>query len=367
LANLDASLLIWIVGVVRTIGALPHARIIVTPPSAWAIALYDAALLVAAYLLSRKRVSAATAIFSCACVLLLWHPGLARHELAVTAIDVGQADALLVRTPHGHAFLVDAGGRLERGSLPDGESPAEAVGERVVVPFLIRSGVRHLDGILLSHPHGDHAGGVAPVLRTLGAGVLADSGQQYPGHAYHDALLAARERGTPVLEARGGDVWSTEDGVRFRFYGPIEPYLSHTYNDINNNSLVFRVEYGHFRMLFTGDAGEAAEKRMLESGDDLRADVLKVGHHGSAYSSSPAFLAAVHPSAAIISVGRHNLFGHPSERALSALQAVGARVYRTDEDGAITIRSDGEHTSIEPFLRRQSSPNPLHCSGIMGV
>ncbi len=116
---------------------------------------------------------------------------------------------------------------------------------------------------------------MAPVLRTLGADGFADSGQSYPGHAYHDALDVARERGVPMLEPRGGDVWRTDDGVTFRFYGPTEPYLTGTRNDINSNSLIFRLEYGKFRMLFTGDAGAEAEARLLATGADLRADVLR--------------------------------------------------------------------------------------------
>ncbi|MDQ2908071.1 MAG: MBL fold metallo-hydrolase, partial [Candidatus Eremiobacteraeota bacterium] len=119
-------------------------------------------------------------------------------------------------------------------------------------------------------------------------------------------------------------------------------------------SLVFRLEYGHFRMLFTGDAGAETEDRLLRHGDDLRADVLKVGHHGSAYGTTPAFLQAVSPHAAIISVGRDNLFGHPSPLTLRALEDSGARVYRTDEDGAVTVETNGTTTSVGAFLASPS-------------
>jgi beta-lactamase superfamily II metal-dependent hydrolase len=115
--------------------------------------------------------------------------------------------------------------------------------------------------------------------------------------------LSRARAGTPVLYPRGGTVWHTGDGVTFRFYGPTLPLLVNTRNDINSNSLVFRLEYGRFRMLFTGDAGAEAGARILASGADLHADVLKVGHHGSAYSSTPEFIRAVSPRYAIISVG----------------------------------------------------------------
>jgi competence protein ComEC len=140
-------------------------------------------------------------------------------------------------------------------------------------------------------------------------------------------------------------VWRTEDGVTLTFIGPSLPLIE-SHNTINDNSVAFILQYKHFRMLFTGDAGVAAEQRFLNEGIDLRADVLKVGHHGSAYSSSPAFISAVHPQYAIISVGRHNMFGHPAPSTIEALQRFGARVYRTDEDGAVCISTDGTPRSL---------------------
>jgi competence protein ComEC len=350
-ANVERSLIGWIVGVVRFTSGLPHAHVVATPPPVWALAAYDFALIGAAIALQRKRVVLAIVCVAAGSMLCLWPPRPASHDLLVTAIDVGQADALLIRTPQGHAFLVDAGGRLERGPQLAGTSSAEDVGERVVVPFLVRSGIHHLDAVLLSHPHGDHAGGLPPVLHALGVGAFADSGQTYAGHAYHDALDLARERRVPMLEPRGGDVWRTDDGVTFRFYGPTYPYITGSRSDINSNSLVFRLEYGRFRMLFMGDAGTETEARLLDRGADLRADVLKVGHHGSAYGTTADFVRAVGASAAIVSVGRDNLFGHPSASTLATLLGAGVRAYRTDRDGAVTVRSDGRTYSIAPFLR----------------
>jgi competence protein ComEC len=118
--------------------------------------------------------------------------------------------------------------------------------------------------------------------------------------------------------------------------------ITGTSSDINNNSVVLRVSFAHVAMLLTGDAQSEAEARLLSHGGaDLRADILKVGHHGSAYSSTPEFLAAVHPQVAIISCGVHNVFGHPSPRTLAALAADGARTYRTDLDGGVSVISDG--------------------------
>jgi competence protein ComEC len=351
IANVAIALVDWIANVVRVVSQFPSAHIVATPPPIWTIVVYDVALVLFAIALARERLVRVAAIgVACATAVCLWPPRLATHELTITAIDVGQADSLLIQTPNGHAFLVDGGGRLESGSPQSGNSQAEAIGERIVVPFLIRCGIHRLDAVLASHPHGDHVGGLPPVMRILGANGFADSGQSYPGHAYADALAVARERGIPMLEPRAGDVWRTDDGVTFRFLGPSLPYIAGGRNDINDNSLVFLLMYEHFRMLFTGDAGESAERRLLASGADLHADVLKVGHHGSAYGTTPAFVRAVHPTSAVISVGRHNLFGHPAPSTLRTLRDAGVRVYRTDRDGAITITVDGARTAIDAFL-----------------
>lgn len=242
--------------------------------------------------------------------------------------------------------MIDAGGRLEIGGN-DEESSAEAVGERIVVPYLIRSGVRHVDGIILTHPHGDHVGGCAPILRELGAEWIADSGQTYGGHAYRDCIATARAQHVPIRYPRAGEVWRTDDGVTLRFLAPSEPYFTDSGDDVNENSIVVMLEYQGFRALFMGDAGQNSEARLLASGADLRATFLKAGHHGSAYASTPAFIAAVHPKTAIISVGRHNHFGHPAPRTLATLRAAGVRIYRTDQCGALTVTPDRVATMLE--------------------
>jgi competence protein ComEC len=347
-ANLNSWLLAWMLAVVQQVSALPAAAIAMTPAPAWCLASYDVAVLAAPMLWQRNARTLAVAAVALAAIGVLWPPRGIDARLRITVLDVGQADAIVVQTPRGHALLVDAGGRLERGT-PSNGSVAEEVGERTVVPFLLRHGVHAVDRIVISHPHGDHAGGVAPVLRRLRVGELADSGQRYGGHAYQDAVATARGQGVATIYPRAATVWRTDDGVVLRFIGPSLPFIGGT-NAINSNSVAFVLQYRRFRMLFTGDAGSESERRFLAENVDLHADVLKVGHHGSAYGSSPEFVAAVAPRYAIISVGRHNLFGHPAPSTLATLRRFGARIYRTDENGAVTILSDGNGETVSSVL-----------------
>jgi competence protein ComEC len=347
-ANINSWIIAWMLGVVQTVSSLPFAVIPMTPAPAWCIALYDAAVLALPWCWRRAGKTPAVAALLLAILSVVWPPRVNDSALRVTVLDVGQADAIVIQTPRGHTLLVDAGGRLERGGLGE-DSVAERVGERTVVPFLLRHGIHTIDALILSHPHGDHAGGVAPVLRHLRVAQFDDGGQRYSGHAYQDALATARAQGVPIVYPRAGARWQTDDGVALTFIGPSLPFIGGR-NAINSNSVAFILQYGTFRMLFTGDAGSESEARFLDERIDLHADVLKVGHHGSAYGSSSAFIAAVQPRFAIVSVGRHNLFGHPAPSTLETLRHYGATMYRTDENGAVTVESDGRNTTVTPII-----------------
>ncbi len=349
LGPLAAALATWdvdlILRVVEAVAALPGARVSVAPPPALAIAGYDAAALVAARLIARRPRAAAALLAAAGLAVLLTTLRLPDGKLTIVVLDVGQGDGIVVRTPRGHTILIDSGGRLERGPDVGGRSPAEAVGERVVLGYLRREGVREVSLLVNTHPHGDHVGGCRPIVQALRVDAIGDSGQRYGGRAFQDCLAAARRAHVPVVLARAGMRYATDDGVALEVLAPAEPLLAEGRDDVNENSVVLRLSYRcpgcarPFRVLFTGDAGDGSEARMLASGADLSADVLKVGHHGSAYSSSPAFVAAVRPRYALISVGRHNTFGHPAPSTLQTLAAAGARVYRTDRCGAITVRA----------------------------
>jgi competence protein ComEC len=161
-----------------------------------------------------------------------------------------------------------------------------------------------------------------------------------------------------VRVVRAGMRWQTDDEVVLDVLAPSEPFVADTGDDVNENSIVLRLSYrlpdGHtYRALFTGDAGEASEARLLTHGVDLRADLLKVGHHGSRWATTSAFLAAVRPHVALISVGRHNSFGHPSSETLDRLSAAGVTVYRTDRCGAIRVGVDADRATTTLACPRQ--------------
>ena len=359
LDRISATLATWdvdaILRVVHSVAALPGAHVRVAPPPLIAIVAYDAVALCAALALRRDARIAAALLALATAGVLATTLRLPDGRLTITMLDVGQGDGIVIRTPRGHTILVDTGGRLEHGPAVDGKSPAEIVGERIVLGYLQRTGVRRVDLLMITHPHGDHVGGCAPIVRALRVDAIADSGQRYSGRAYVDCLTTARERGVPVRVVRAGMRWQTDDGVVLDALAPSEPFLADTGDDVNENSIVMRLSYvlpggRTYRALLTGDAGEGSEARLLAHGADLRADLLKVGHHGSRWATTADFLAAVHPRVALISVGRHNSFGHPSPETLARLADTGIAVYRTDRCGAIRVIVD---TSVlEPTLCR---------------
>ncbi|HEY7994323.1 MAG TPA: DNA internalization-related competence protein ComEC/Rec2 [Candidatus Eremiobacteraceae bacterium] len=359
LSNLAWWMLSLMIAVVDKFASLPHAHVDVPPPTHAFLILYWFALTGAAWTLrdaARRHHLVRWAAPAAAALLLTYvAPGIQAAldpRLHVDAIDVGQADCILVRAPGMHAMLVDGGGRLERsGSNKVVAQPiGDVIATRTVMPFLLRHWVLHLDAVVLTHPHGDHAGGLPVILSRENVGVLYDSAQLYGGPAYQRALDVVRQRHVRYRVARRGESFDLGSSTYVKVLEPELPLITGSSSDINNNSVVLRVEFGNTAVLLTGDAQSEAEARMLSHGGaDLRADILKVGHHGSAYSSTPAFLAAVHPKIAIISCGLHNVFGHPSPKTLDALNAVGARIYRTDLDGGVEAETDGVRVRIRTF------------------
>jgi len=251
------------------------------------------------------------------------------------AIDVGQGDALALRTPRGRWVLFDAGRSWEGGDA----------GRSTVLPYLRRRG-GDLYAFVLSHPHSDHVGGAAAVIGALGPVEYWDAAYVAGSAPYRASLEQAARRRVSWRRVHPGDS-IVVDGVRIRFLAPDSSWTA-SLDDANEASAVALVQYGVVRFLLTGDAERGEEDWMLRRhGTDLRADVLKVGHHGSATSSTPEFLDAVHPRIALISVGAANSYGHPSGAVVRALVGRGAQVLRTDQLGGVVVRTDGRSVSVD--------------------
>lgn len=256
-------------------------------------------------------------------------------DVELHVLDIGQGDAILLRTDAGRWVLFDAGPAWRGGDA----------GRSTVLPYILRRG-GELEAFVLSHPHTDHVGGAATVLTAMRPRTYWDAAFAGGSEAYGLSLAAAREQGVEWRRVHPGDSVLV-DGVRLTFLAPDSAWTVGL-KDPNLASTIAVARFGMVRFLLVGDAELAEEDWLLERNrDELRADVLKVAHHGSATSSSDAFLAAVNPAVAVISVGAGNKYGHPSGDVLRALSRVGAEVVRTDQAGTVIVRTDGTRIEVE--------------------
>ena len=280
---------------------------------------------------------------------LLLLPGCHRRKtdppsLRVTFLDVGQGDAAVIESPTGRVIVVDGGGR-SRADTTLGEDP----GHRVVVPFLRSRAIGTVDWLIPTHPDDDHVQGLIAVVERLVVRKALVFGHRDESQTYATLLRSLTRRNIPLQTARRGQRIEIGNGAYLEILHPTEHPIDGTRSTSNDNSIVFRLVYGSARILFTGDAEEAAEESLLASGQDLSADVLKVGHHGSRWSTTPRFLTAVRPRAAVISAGRNNSFAHPSKEVLERLKDRRVEIFRTDQQGAITVETDGRKVRIQGF------------------
>ncbi len=252
--------------------------------------------------------------------------------LSIFAIDVGQGDSLLIVTPEKKAILIDAG--------------LNKAGERVVA-FLKEKGISQLDLVVASHPHADHIGGMRDVLNAIPVKNFLDSGQEHPTATYTKMLETVKERVGKLTVAKAGQKFNLDNGIVLSVLGPRQPWLTNVSgSEINANSVILRLEYGKFSMIFTGDSEDETEARLIEDGANLKSTVLKVAHHGSRYASKDNFLRRVQPEAALISCGADNDYGHPTQPTLDRLRAMNVKVYRTDLEGDLTVTSNGDQYLI---------------------
>lgn len=265
----------------------------------------------------------------------------ATNKLRVAFLDVGQGDGAVIESPEGKVIVIDAGP----------SAGGYDAGERTMAPYLRRRNISRIDMLIVSHPHDDHIGGVPHILEQFDVSGVMESGQPVKSWVYKRYLSDLHSEGCSVDTARSGMPPVSLGNLRLYVLSPrpslIEPDTTRRHPNLNNTSVVVRLQYGNVSFLFAGDAEQEVERMIVEQyGEFLGSTLLKTGHHGSKTSSTQEFLVAVRPAHAVVSVGRYNKFKHPSRDVLSRLRSLNAEVYRTDEEGALIFESDGQTLSL---------------------
>jgi competence protein ComEC len=288
--------------------------------------------------------------YSLTILLVLLATALYAANLRMSVINVGQGDSILVDFPSGQHMLVDAG--------PSDAGPT-------VVSYLRSHQVKKIDILVVTHPHEDHIGGMDDVLAAFPVGKVWDSGYNHGSHLQREYLQTIKAKRIPFGMPRAGSSY-TMGNTRVAILAPVQ-LLSGTDSDANNNSLVMRISYGKTSFLLTGDM-EGEERATVSNWP--RSTVLKVSHHGSHNGTDSAFAQAVHPQYAAISYAVGNSYGHPHQEAISALSAIGTKLYSTGQQGTVVITSDGQRVSVSTAGKRATgggSRAAVHHHGGGGV
>jgi competence protein ComEC len=332
-----------ITGTVHFFGAAGAHELRLAKPGVLPVLFCGVAIVVAILLARRHRLAAALGLVAlCASTAWITNPRpVPTHTgvLEITAIDVGQGESLLIITPEGKSLLLDSGGLL-------GFSRSEfGIGEEVTSSYLWNRGIDHLDAVGFSHAHSDHLQGMRAVIanfrpRELWMGADADNSLT------HGVQQACGEYGVTVRRHFTGDEFDF-GGAKFEVLAPARD-IEINARDLDDSSMVIRVSYGDNAIILPGDSHKKVEEQLASK--SISADVLKVGHHGSATSTSAEFLAAVHPKFALISAGRNNQFRHPRPEVLKRLADAKVKTYRTDLFGPVTFYLDGK--TVTPSVPR---------------
>lgn len=258
-----------------------------------------------------------------------------RMTLRATMIDVGQGDAILLESPIGRTILIDTGPSSKRFDA----------GERTIMPLLKRKGVTHLDYVVITHAHSDHIGGMLSILKSFPVDTLLLDVSNSGNKQVQECITTAKETKVGVKPVISGEQVLIDSTIRIYILHPSS--TPSTERNLNNSSIVMKIQFGKTSLLLVGDAETAVEQKLDQRYKEfLACNILKVGHHGSPTGTSEEFLDYIHPREAIISVGNHNKFRHPSPWIIARLLKHSIRVQRTDRQGAIVVESNGNEWSF---------------------
>lgn len=341
--NIIINLALWLT---HLLAEVPFAGVIIKQPSVLAILVFYALIFLVKMLIDNREVlirfrkiwilnrSAFVVASLTVITVLLWLSIILSNGrlLEITFLDIGQGDAVLIKSPTGKNVIIDTGG--VQGSYTSFDP-----GEKILVPYLKRQGITCIDLLILTHPHADHIQGAAALAKYAKINLLVISPYF---RAYQEGARMADligKSGTEIREVAGGEKLMLDENIYIDVISPLKEKMS----DENNDSLVLKLSYLDFSVLFTGDAEQPVLEQILQNNPELRSDIVKVPHHGSRNAWVYSFYQNIKTSLAVISVGARNYFGHPSQEVLAGLSELKIPVLRTDLVGAVIVKSDG-HT-----------------------
>jgi competence protein ComEC len=351
LIHINDLIILILLKVVAFFASIPYASIFVSTPTVFEIILFYLLLFCAVHLRKRKKIRY---IFAGLCIVFIlnlafWNlKDLFQKDLRLTFIDVGHGDSILIEFPKGKRMLIDGGGLYE---------DRFDIGKNVIAPFLWKKKIRRIDTLVLTHPDPDHLKGLNFIASQFSIGQFWDNSFWTESEPYLQLKKILVENKIKTQSLNEEIPSQIINGVEISFLNP--PALNATQRkvrnlwDLNNSSLVMKLRFKNVSALLAGDIGKEAEGRMLRKDVSLRADILKIPHHGSSSSSSPLFLERVKPTYAILSVGERNIGRLPHPEVLKRYLQWGSRILRTDKHGAITVITDGENIEVKTFLKGQ--------------
>lgn len=329
----------------KFISNLPFSKITIPTPSVfWLVSYYIVCIaillskskLIFRIVKSREKIinmlKKLVAILLMLCLIFSCVQKFNNRDLRIFFIDVGQGDSSLIITPKNKVILIDGGGS---------QNESYDVGKSVLVPYLLDRGITKIDYMMVSHFDNDHVGGLMYVLENLKVKNILISKQSKDSKEYKEFIQIAKKRKIKVITIKQGDAIKIENDISFYI---LYPTAKLEFDDLNNNSIVAKMTYKNFSILFTGDIEKEAESKILKkyNTDILQSTVIKIAHHGSKTSTTEGFIDLVNPKIALIGAGKDNNFGHPNKEVLDRIENLGSKIYRTDMHGEISLKVNRE-------------------------